>query len=369
MVTSTRLETAEPADTGLAPEGLERGCAQLQAALDAGAITAATIAVARHGKLVLSRGFGHLRPEAGAPAVEPDAIFLLASISKPVAACSVMQLADRGELSLGDPVQRYLPEFVGWDRSKIEVGQLLSHTSGMPDMLPQNIALRRRHAPLGDFVSGAMTTALLYEPGTSFSYQSKGILLASEIVERVTGERFRDFQHSEMFAPLGMEHSALGLGPFKIPDTVWCGTSMDEGEDGRSFGQNSPYWRDQGHPWGGMHSSAPDLAVLLQTVLNGGRYGDTRIFSRAACTAMTADQNGHLPAPWGFGWALRDSKVWNFFGELVSAPTFGHVGATGTVAWADPERELICVVLTNQMVEGGRLLRRVSNAVAAAVVE
>ena len=69
------------------------------------------------------------------------------------------------------------------------------------------------------------------------------------------------------------------------------------------------------------------------------------------------------------GWALRDSQVWNFFGELVSEGTFGHVGATGTVAWADPEQELICVVLMNQMVEGGSVLRKVSNAVAAAVVE
>ncbi len=84
--------------------------------------------------------------------------------------------------------------------------------------------------------------------------------------------------------------------------------------------------------------------------------------------AMTTDQNKGLNAPWGLGWALADSLVWNYFGELVSPATFGHVGATGTVAWADPERQLLCVVLTNQMVEEGSLLRRVSNAVSAAVV-
>ena len=82
---------------------------------------------------------------------------------------------------------------------------------------------------------------------------------------------------------------------------------------------------------------------------------------------MVSDHNLNLRAPWGLGWALRDSRVWNYFGELVSTGTFGHVGATGTVAWADPERRLSCIILTNQMVGQGHLLRRISNAVAASV--
>ncbi|MCY3763077.1 MAG: serine hydrolase [Gemmatimonadetes bacterium] len=369
MPKNTVLEPGVPAEAGLSAGRLERATGLLQAALEEKAVTAAAIAVARKGKLVLSQGFGHLQPRAGSPEVQPDSIFLLASISKPVAACSVMQVVDRGLVSLDDPVNLHIPEFIGWERAKVRVSHLLSHVSGMPDMLPENVPLRRAHAPLSAFVEGAIRTRLLYEPGTSFRYQSKGILLAAEIVERVTGERLRDFQERELFAPLGMKRSALGLGGFAIPDTVWCGTTMEEGDEARSWGQNSPYWRDQGHPWGGMHSSATDLAVLLQTVLNGGSYGGAEVFSPAACAAMTADRNGHLDAPWGLGWALRDSQVWSFFGEVVSERTFGHVGATGTVAWADPERGLICVVLTNQMVAGGSLLRRVSNAVAAAVVD
>ena len=90
----------------------------------------------------------------------------------------------------------------------------------------------------------------------------------------------------------------------------------------------------------------------------------------AAARAMKENQNPrHLEAPWGIGWALRDSRVWNFFGDLVSPQTFGHVGATGTVAWADLQTDLVCVILTNGMVEDGSLLNRVSNTVAAAIVE
>ena len=361
------LKTDSPATVDMSSEGLDRAAAILEAAVEAGDITAGTMAVARRNTIILSRGYGCQRPEEGAATVSPDSVFLLASITKPVTACAVMVLVDRGEISLDDPVSRYIPEFRGWDRAAIQVRHLLSHTSGLPDMLPRNTELRRAHAPLSAFVEGAIHTRLLFHPDAGFRYQSKGILLAAEIVERVSGKRLRDFEEEEIFAPLGMARSALGLGRFEIADTVWCGASMEQDEDGRHFGANSPYWRDMGHPWGGMHSSARDLAALLQMMLNGGEYGGSRILSPAAVEAMVSDQNQHLCAPWGLGWALRDSRVWNYFGELVSADTFGHVGATGTVAWADPQRQLSCVVLGNQMVGQGRLLRRISNAVAASV--
>ncbi|MCZ6676952.1 MAG: serine hydrolase [Candidatus Poribacteria bacterium] len=363
-----KLQAGSASDVGISQETLEHAAAILESEVQNGRISAASILVARDRTIVLSKGYGHLLPDKDSPAVEPDSVFLLASITKPVTACALMLLVDRGQVSLNDPVSQYVPEFQGGERDKVRVRDLLSHTSGMPDMLPQNTDLRRAHAPLSEFVRGATQTPLLYSPGTNFRYQSKGILLAAEIVERVSGKRLRDFERQEIFEPLGMENSALGLGRFQISETVWCGLSTSESEDQRRFGPNSRYWRNTGCPWGGMHSTAPDLAILLQTMLNGGGYGDRRVFSVAGVKAMTTNQNKTLAAPWGLGWGLADSKVWNFFGELVSPATFGHTGATGTVAWADPERQLICVILTNQMVEGGSLLRRVSNAVSASIV-
>lgn len=363
-----QLQEGPPASVGMSQQQLDAAASILAEQLDSGPVTSASIVVARRNRIVLARGFGKLSHDAEAPRVRPDSIFLLASITKPVTGCALMILVDRGLVSLDDPVSHYLPEFQGGERARVTVRNLLSHTSGLPDMLPRNRELRRAHSPLSGFVQGAAKTPLLYSPGSSFRYQSKGILLAAEIVERVSGKRLRDFEKEEMFEPLGMRHSALGMGDWKLEETVWVETSPNSNQaDLERFGPNSPYWRDMGHPWGGMHSSALDLAVLLQTMLNGGEYGGNRVFSRAAVDAMTSDQNGSLEAPWGLGWALRDSPVWNFFGELVSAKTFGHTGATGTVAWADPERDLLCVILTNRMVENGRLLRRVSNAVAAAV--
>jgi CubicO group peptidase (beta-lactamase class C family) len=352
----------------MSQEALSQAEAMLESEIKNRRITAAALLLARSQTIVHSKGYGHLTPDADSPPVKPDSVFLLASITKPVTACALMLLVDRGQVSLDDSVSLYLPEFQGGERDKVRVRYLLSHTSGMPDMLPENTELRRAHAPLNEFVRHATQTPLLYSPNTNFSYQSKGILLASEIVARLTGKRLRDFEAEEIFQPLGMKNSALGLGRFKIPETVWCGTSKEETEDQQRFGPNSPYWRDLGNPWGGMHSTAPDLAILLQTMLNGGTYDRKQVFSPAAVKAMTTDQNSTLNAPWGLGWGLAGSKVWNFFGELVSPATFGHTGATGTVAWADPDRELLCVILTNQMVDNGSLLQRVSNAVSAAVV-
>ncbi len=370
MTADALLTPSDPGDVGVDAQQLERAASLVDGHIGTGDISAASLFVARRGKCVLSRGFGRLRPEAGSASVDGDSIFLLASITKPVTACAMMLLVDEGLISLDDKVQQHLPEFVGWDKSSITVRQILSHISGMPDMLPQNTALRHAHRPMSAFVEGALRTKLLFESGTDFSYQSKGILLAAEIVERITGQRLRDVEKTRIFAPLGMDRSCLGIDDFEIEDTVWVGTSMDESADGQHWGPNSAYWRDFGCPWGGMHSTGPDLGKLLQCVLNGGSVGDQRVFSKAAAGAMVSNQNpSHLEAPWGVGWALRDSRVWAFFGEQVSPRTFGHVGATGTVAWADPASELICVCLTNVKIQDGSLLRRVSNAVAAAVID
>jgi CubicO group peptidase (beta-lactamase class C family) len=366
-----QLPPAEPASVGMSAQRLQRAAALLESEVKEGKLGAAAILVARRGNVVLEKGFGRLAPDTNSPAVKPGSIFLLASITKPVTACALMLLVERGLVSLNDPVSQYLPEFTGGERNKVRVRDLLSHTSGLPDMLPENTALRRAHEPLSIFVAGTMKTPLLYTPQEDFRYQSMGVLLAGEIVERITKMRLRDFERKEIFEPLGMKNSALGIKPgWRIEDTVQVYESpAGNREDRERFGANSAYWRDMGHPWGGMHSTVGDLAILMQTFLNKGSYAGKRWMSPATVAAMTTDQNTRLHKPWGLGWALAHSTVWIYAGELVSARTFGHAGATGTVVWADPESQLLCVILTNRpiSIDGGRLLRLVSNAVSASV--
>jgi CubicO group peptidase (beta-lactamase class C family) len=329
----------------------------LEAEVKAGRVNAASILVARDGRVVHEGSFGHGK------------IFLVASITKPVTATAVMILVERGKVSLNDPVSYYLPEFKGDKRGEIRVRDLLTHTSGLPDMVPENEALRRAHAPLSEFVKKAVVAPLLFAPHTDFSYQSMGVLLAAEIVERVTGQKLRDFEKKEIFDPLGMKDTSLGLGGRRIADLAQCQSASGAASaDWQSWGWNSEYWRDLGAPWGGMHTTTRDLFILLQTFLNGGTYNNYRLLSKSAVETMIRDQNGSLHKPWGIGWGLATSSVWSYFGDIVSPRTFGHSGASGTVAWADPDKKLITVILTTRPSgeDNGRLLRTVSNAAAAA---
>ncbi|MBP6852970.1 MAG: beta-lactamase family protein [Rhodoferax sp.] len=337
---------------------LAHASALLAAEVDAGRVAAGSLLVARNGHVVLHAGYG-------APA---DAVYLLASISKPVNAVALMLLVERGLVALDAPVSRYLPEFAGADRAAVRVRDLLTHTSGLPDMVPDNLALRRAHAPLSAFVQAACRTPLLFAPQTGFSYQSMGTLLAGEIVQRVAGQPLREFHQREIFDVLGMPNSSLGLGGRPMTDSVRCQT--DDSADMERFGPNTLYWRDMGHPWGGMLSTVSDLALLLQMFLDGGHSAGRPFLAPATVAGMTSDQNAAIGAPWALGWGLATSPVWVYCGDRVSPRTFGHSGATGTVAWADPDTQVLTVILTTRptALDDGRLLCDISNAVATAVL-
>ena len=325
---------------------LDAAVGLIEQAVSKGDVSAASLHV-RQGRFTLSRGFGR--------ATSPEAVFLLASITKPMTATAVMILADRGALGLSDAVRKFIPEFTGGDRELVTVRQLLTHTSGLPDMLPENTELRKRHAPLKDFVAGTCKTPLLFKPGTEVRYQSMGILLAAEIVERVTRTPLRVFLRKELFGPLGMRRSSLGLGGRQIAETQLCQVSGND-----DWNWNSPYWRDLGAPWGGAHSTAPEVARFLELFLKPGG----RILKRETAAAMISNQTPGLNQPWGLGWMVKPGT----FGKNCSGRTYGHYGSTGTVGWADPERGLTCVLLTTKPAAQSRdgLLGPVSDSVSEA---
>lgn len=365
------LKAGKPEQVGMSARRLDIVNKILSEETRSGRVTAASVLVARRGTIVLRGGWGRHSPDADSAMAGPETVYIVASISKPITVLLLMLLVERGQVSLNDAVQKYLPEFQGPGRDKVRVQDLLTHTSGLPDMLPDNVKLREANAPLSDFVKGAMTTPLLFEPRTSFKYSSMGTLLAAEIVERVTKTPLAELEQRELFVPLNMKHTSLGLGKRALKDTALVqGDSFAQTKKELDrYGANSLYLRKLGHPWGGMHSNVDDLGVVLQMFLNGGVYDGKRILGRATVEAMTSDQNKRIGHPWGLGWGLQTSTAWNAFGDLSSERTFGHSGATGTVAWADPQRELLCVILTTRpwRDDRGFLLRRIGNVVQGAV--
>ena len=323
----------------------------VEAACQSGEVSTAALLVQKR-DFSLIRSFG--------PEGHRRAVFLLASISKPFTATGLMVLVDRGAISLDDPVVKFLPEFSVGERSLVTLRHLLTHTSGLPDMLPENIDLRRRHASLGEFVAATCRTPLLFAPGTQVRYQSMGSLIAARIAEGVTGMPFRDFLQQEVFTPLGMTHTSLGMGNRTLADVVRCQTKGHdqwnrEGED--DWNWNSPYWRDLGAPWGGVHSTVGDLGRLLDEFL----HPSGRVLKPTTAATMIVNQTG-LNEPWGLGWAIRPGT----FGRQCSEQTFGHFGTTGTLAWCDPRARLSCVLLTSKQAAHSRdgLLGQVADAVA-----
>jgi CubicO group peptidase (beta-lactamase class C family) len=294
-----------------------------------GYLGAAVLAV-RTGKADFVRAFGK--------ATGSDAVFLLASITKPMTVAGLMLLADRRELSIDDTVARFIPEFKGDDRARVLVRHLLTHTSGLPDMLPENVELRRRHAPLAEFVQGTCRTPLLFPPGTQVRYQSMGLLLAAEIVHRITRRPFADYLGTELFRPLGLSQTSLGLGGRPLAQTMKC--QVDQVSD---WDWNSPYWRNLASPWGGAHSTATDIVTLLQYFATHDRGP----LKPSTAIAMTTEQTRGLKPRWGFGWTLNDGK----FGRGSSPAAFGHGGSTGTLCWHDPAKNLTFVLLTTKPAE------------------
>jgi CubicO group peptidase (beta-lactamase class C family) len=266
-----------------------------------------------------------------------DLPFLIASLTKPMTASAVLWLRDRRELALDDPVAKYLPAFSGGDRRLVTIRHLLTHTSGLPDMLPENNELRRRHASLAEFVTRTCHTPLLFRPGDKVSYQSMGILLAAAIVEKVAGQPMPGFMERTVFTPLNMRQTSFGLGGRNIADTAQCQVPEAERSD---WDWNSPYWRNLAAPWGGAHATAGDLAAFLDAFASPA---DAPL-SAATRREMTAIQTGTLRPSFGFGWQ-REPGV---FGRTCSAGTFGHLGSTGTVAWHDPATATTFVLLTTK---------------------
>jgi CubicO group peptidase (beta-lactamase class C family) len=278
-------------------------------------------------------------------AASGDAMFLLGSVSKPINVAAVMMLFDRGKFRLDDRVKKFLPAFTGGGREQVTILHLLTHTSGLPDQLASNNDLRKKHAPLTDFVAQTVRTPLAFAPGSRYRYSSMGILLAARVAELLGGTEIRTLVDRTVFQPLGMKHSAQGLGRFRLEDMVPCQMAGAAPESGagdpkaRDWNWNSPYWRRLGAPWGGTHASAPDIARFLGEFL--GARGKALKPETARLMIRNHNAAGLTPRGLGFGVGRGAGS------PGCSERTFGHTGSTGTLCWADPASETICVVLTS----------------------
>ena len=183
-----------------------------------------------------------------------DAMFLLGSVSKPINVAAVMTLFDQGKFQLDDRVEKYLPKFSGDSRQDVTIRHLLTHVSGLPDQLANNNELRRKHAPLAEFAAEATRAPLDFAPGSKYQYSSMGILLATRIAELLAETSILALVERNIFQPLGMQHSAQGLGRWNSSELVQVqmeGAAPESGggdPQAKDWDWNSAYWRKLGIP-------------------------------------------------------------------------------------------------------------------------
>ena len=347
----------------------------------------AVVLVGRKGRVVWRKSYGSRALEPAQEAMTPDTIFDLASLTKVVAtATSVMILVERGKLRLSDPISHYLPELKGEGRERITIEQLLTHLSGYaPDF-----DLRERWTGYDEAIKRLVKEPLRSPAGARFTYSDIGFITLGELVARVGGMPLDQFAQQNIFGPLRM--TSTGFRPSatlkaRIAPTEKRRAQLSYLDDTpENLGAEGEIWlRGEVHDptsyrmngvagHAGLFSTADDLAIYCQMILNRGSYGGVRILAPLTVAEMTrprvVSSNG---ATRGLGWDMNTSFSTNR-GDLFPLGSFGHTGFTGTSLWIDPASDMFVVFLSNRVHPDGKgdvgpLRGRVASIVAGSVTD
>jgi CubicO group peptidase (beta-lactamase class C family) len=276
-----------------------------------------------------------------------DTIFDMASISKLFTSITVMQLVEEGKVDITAPVVRYLPQFGVNGKSAVTIEQLMTHTSGFaPDPVP---SLWAGYPDIPSRREAVLDSPLQNAPGTTYRYSDLNMLTLGILVETLTGKTLDTVVRERITEPLGMKDTSYNPPASKLqriaaeeyesspPRGLVWGSVHDE--NAWSLGGVA------GHA--GVFSTVDDLAVLAQTILNGGAYRGHRILRPGTVRQMLTDYNQAFPTDnHGLGFEL--DQTW-YMGALASPVSAGHTGFTGTTLVIDPESRSIAILLTNHV--------------------
>ncbi len=310
--------------------------------------------------------------------MKSDAVFWIASMSKPITCTALMMLVDEKKLRVLDPVEKYLPEFKGqWlvaeqdadyvllkkPRHPITVANVLSHTSGMPFSTPVEAPTLDR-LPLRTAIRSYAMTPLQFEPDTKYQYSNCGTNTAGCIIEAVSGVPYEKFMQERLFEPLGMKDTTFWPNAAQVRRIPKAYKPDAKGSGLEEFGQIAQlsYPLDDRNnrfpmPAGGLFSTAADVALFCRMLLNGGVFKDRRYISEKSIRQMTVRFTApELPESYGFGWA-------------VEADNFSHGGALATNMRIFPKKGLAVIYLVQHAGfpgEGGKSLAVFTDAAVAA---
>jgi uncharacterized protein YbbC (DUF1343 family)/CubicO group peptidase (beta-lactamase class C family) len=382
-----QLPLVRPESVSLSNSRLAEMDAAIAAEISNKRLPGAVVVVGRKGRVAWRKAYGARALEPTNETMTQDTIFDLASLTKVVAtATSIMILVERGKVRLNDPVSVYIPELKGEGRERITIEQLLTHVSGYaPDF-----DLRERWTGHDEAIKRLIKEPLRNPPGTRFTYSDIGFIALGEVVGRAGGMPLDRFAQENIFGPLGMTNTGFRpratLRTRIAPTEKRRGQLSYLGDTADNIGAEGEMWlRGQVHDptsyrmngvagHAGLFSTAHDLAIYCQMILNGGLYGGVRILAPLTIAEMTRPRvvvaSGGTR---GLGWDMNTSFSTNR-GELFPLGSFGHTGFTGTSIWIDPATETFLVFLSNRVHPDGKgdvgpLRGRVASIVAAAATD
>ena len=354
------------ADTEAVVAALSPVGAVVEDEIRAGRIPGAVVLVGHAGAVVYRRAFGERQVEPVRRPMTEDTIFDLASLTKVVAtSTAVMQLVEKGRVRLDDPVVRYWPAFGAHGKARITVRDLLTHYSG----LPPDLDLSAKWSGYGAALERIAAAPPFGSRGGGFVYSDVNFAVLGELVRRVSGEPLDAYCERHVFGPLGMRHT--GFRPAErapVAPTVFVDGSLLSGV------VHDPTARRMGGVAGhaGLFSTADDLAIFAQAMLDGGSARGVRILRPDTVGAMTTPQSpAGAAVRRGLGWDIDSGFARDWHASLPDG-SYGHTGYTGTSLWIDPASRTYVVVLTNRVHPDGRgdarpLRTRIAQLVAAAV--
>ena len=344
----------------------------LQKYVDSRVVAGAVATIGSKDGIVAEVAVGDLNIEQKKP-MSPDALFRIASMTKPITVMGLIILAEQGKLSIDDPVEKHLPVFKGQmliasrdDQAKtttlkkpsrsITLRDLASHTSGLPGGFPEGIAdlYFKRQLLLAEAVCVSSQRPLDFEPGSKWAYCNAGIDTLGRVIEVVSGQSYESFLTQHIFEPLGMKDTSFYPTDEQLQRLAGLYGSKDGTLEPVGFQLLGPT-KGAKHPIpaGGLYSTAGDLAKLYRVLLNQGSLGTMKIISKQSLAEMTKVQTGELKTGFtdgmGFGLGFAVTRKPEGVHEMMSAGTFGHGGAFGTQGWIDPHQGLFVILLIQRV--------------------
>ena len=376
------LSRVKPESAGMNPAHLSLADSTLNHAISAGEIPGAVLAVVRHGKMAYLKAYGNRQNYPSAEEMTTNTIFDLASCSKSSStAICAMQLIERGQMRLLDPVSRYLPGFQPWkdpktgETTEIRIQHLLTHSSGLPAYASVEPLTKQHGSPCPDALLAHINNVRRqFAPATGFRYSCLNFITLQYVIERITGQSLADYAHTNVFKPLGMLHTAY-CPPAEWKPIIAPTERQADGSVLRGVVHDPLARVINGGISGnaGLFSSAEDLAVLCAALQNGGEWNGARILSPASVKAMRTVPENVKEFGRTLGWDCYSAYSSNK-GDLFSEQAYGHTGFTGTSIVIDPVTDTSVILLINAVHpnEGKSVIRLrsiIANIVAASITK